>query len=418
MELIDSGNRWLGAIPEHWALSKIGHCFKHRNEIVSDKDFEPLSVTKNGVLPQLETAAKSDNSDGRKLIRKGDFVINQRSDRKGSAGVSEQDGSCSVIYTVLEPIKYDPRYAHHLFRSVAFQEEFYRWGTGIVDDLWSTRYSLMKQIACPVPPLDEQRAIADYLDRELGLIDIVASKQQSLLSLIKERKLAAIQYAITAEADSNRSRKLVHGTWFSSVPEDWQVLQIRRLSSVNRGSSPRPIDDPKYFDEQGEWSWVRIADASAAQGKLQQTTQRLSELGSSLSTKLLPGSLFVSIAGSVGKPCITDIKCCIHDGFVYFPNLSIDAMWLYRIFEAGLCFAGLGKLGTQLNLNTDTIGSITVPVPPPSEMGQILRGIEEDSRRFDGLIFSVELFLEVLAERKQALISAAVTGKIDIRGKN
>src|SRR5690606_3799189 len=105
-----------------------------------------------------------------------------------------------------------------------------------------------------------------------------------------------------------------------------------------------------------EYSWVRISDVTASDGVLRSTEQRLSELGASLSVPLQPGALFVSIAASVGKPCITAIKACIHDGFVYFPRLSVPPMFLFRVFEAGQCFAGLGKMGTQLNLNTETIG--------------------------------------------------------------
>src|SRR5699024_5440067 len=106
------------------------------------------------------------------------------------------------------------------------------------------------------------------------------------------------------------------------------------------------------------YGWVRIADVSASDGVLKETTQTLSTLGASLSVKLEPGEMFLSIAGTVGKPCITKIRACIHDGFVYFPDLGIDNRFLYRIFEAGSCYKGLGKMGTQLNLNTDTVGGI------------------------------------------------------------
>jgi len=131
--------------------------------------------------------------------------------------------------------------------------------------------------------------------------------------------------------------------WLGEVPAHWNIKAIKWLSPVLRGASPRPIDDPKYFDDEGEYAWVRIADASASDGVLVETTQRLSALGSSLSVKLEPGSLFVSIAGTVGKPCVTGMKACIHDGFVYFPRLGIDQRLLYRAFEAGTCYGGLGR---------------------------------------------------------------------------
>lgn len=197
--------------------------------------------------------------------------------------------------------------------------------------------------------------------------------------------------------------------WLGQVPEHWVVLSIKRLSPVQRGASPRPIDDPKYFDDEGEYAWVRIADVSASSGVLAESTQRLSALGSSLSVKLNPGELFVSIAGTVGKPCITAIKACIHDGFVYFPLLSVAPKFLYRIFEAGQCYAGLGKWGTQLNLNTDSIGSIQVALPPSEETSAILRFLDRETSKIDALIAEQEKLLTLLAEKRQATISHAVT---------
>src|SRR3954454_15159374 len=90
--------------------------------------------------------------------------------------------------------------------------------------------------------------------------------------------------------------------WLGQVPDHWRTISIKWLSAVKRGASPRPIDDPKYFDDEGEFAWVRIADVSACDGVLNDTTQRLSALGNSLSVKISPGELFVSIAGTVGKP--------------------------------------------------------------------------------------------------------------------
>ena len=110
--------------------------------------------------------------------------------------------------------------------------------------------------------------------------------------------------------------------WLGDIPKHWKSIQIKHLTFVKRGASPRPIDDPKYFDDEGEFAWVRIADVSASERYLKTTTQRLSETGRKLSVKMLPGNLFLSIAGTVGKPIITKIKCCIHDGFVYFPDFK------------------------------------------------------------------------------------------------
>lgn len=137
----DSGITWIGAIPEHWEASKIGQLYDNRYVRVSDKDFEPLSVTMQGILPQLETAAKTDDGDNRELVRKGDFAINSRSDRRGSCGISPQDGSVSLINLILAPrTSMNADYYNWLFHTTLFADEFYSWGHGIVADLWTTRW--------------------------------------------------------------------------------------------------------------------------------------------------------------------------------------------------------------------------------------------------------------------------------------
>jgi type I restriction enzyme S subunit len=267
-----------------------------------------------------------------------------------------------------------------------------------------------------VPTRPEQRAIATFLDRETAKIDALVEDQKRLIELLKEKRQAVISQAVTKGLDPSVPMKDSGVEWMGKVPAHWEVKAIKWLSPVFRGASPRPIDDPKYFDEDGEYAWVRIADASASKGVLLETTQRLSELGSSLSVKLEPGALFVSIAGTVGKPCIAGIQCCIHDGFVYFPRLRIDPQFLFRLFELGACYAGLGKMGTQLNLNTDTIGSIKIGLPPPRELSAILGFVDLQTRQFDELIVEAQEAVTLLQERRSALISAAVTGKIDVRG--
>lgn len=197
--------------------------------------------------------------------------------------------------------------------------------------------------------------------------------------------------------------------WIGEIPEHWNCLKIKRLTNVKRGASPRPIDDPKYFDENGEFAWVRIADVTASERYLESTTQQLSELGSSFSVKRYPGDFFLSIAGTVGKPIITKIKCCIHDGFVWFPNLNTNPEYLYYIFSTGLPYQGLGKWGTQLNLNTDTVGEINIPLPKNEEIEGIISYLDEETAQMDKLITNKLKLIELLKEERMAIINNAVT---------
>ena len=199
VEFVDSGVEWIGKIPKHWKLERLGSNFIERREKVSDKDFEPLSVTKNGVVPQLDSAAKSNDGDNRKLVKKGDFVINSRSDRKGSSGLSKLDGSVSLINIVLKPIDINSDFSHILLKSNGFIEEFYRNGHGIVADLWTTRFWDMKSIMLAIPPKDEQIKIVEYIENQTSKIDIAIELQQNYISKLKEYKASLIDSVVTGK---------------------------------------------------------------------------------------------------------------------------------------------------------------------------------------------------------------------------
>lgn len=192
----DSGIPWVGKTPEYWKVGRIGGLYELRNQKVSDKDFMPLSVTMKGILPQLETAAKTNDGDNRKLVRVGDFAINSRSDRRGSCGISDYDGSVSLINTILKPRnRMNAKYYNWLFHTPMFADEFYKWGHGIVDDLWTTNWSEMKRISIPLPPLDEQQEIADYLDNKCAEIEqIIADKKSQIETLDGFKKSLIYEY--------------------------------------------------------------------------------------------------------------------------------------------------------------------------------------------------------------------------------
>ena len=113
---------------------------------------------------------------------------------------------------------------------------------------------------------------------------------------------------------------------------------------------------------------------------------------------------------------ITKIKCCIHDGFVYFPDLEINPKFLFRLFESKLPFKGLGKMGTQLNLNTQTVGDIKIALPPADEIDAIVAYLDVKLAEFDALKLHVDTELELLKELRSSTITDAVLGRIDIQG--
>lgn len=191
---------WLPEIPEHWEMSKVSSHFCQRNVKVSDKEYPALSVSKMGVTPQLDNIALS-NAEGnsRKLVKIGDYAVNSRSDRKGSCGVSQYEGSVSLITIVLEPFDIDRGYVHYLFRSNPWIEEFYRNGRGIVADLWTTNYQMMKGMYLPVPPHSEQRSIVSYITERASKIDLLIEKLNKEIECIKEYKQRLISDVVTGQ---------------------------------------------------------------------------------------------------------------------------------------------------------------------------------------------------------------------------
>ena len=198
----DSGIEWIGEIPQAWGIGRIGSYYSLRNIKVSDREYEPLSVTKQGVLPQLENVAKTDDNDNRKLVREGDFVINSRSDRRNSCGISNYTGSVSLINTVLCPrAEMNGQYYNWLFHTEGFADEFYRWGHGIVNDLWTTNWREMKKISIPVPPLAEQERIAEFLDAKCAEVDALIAEKQNQLATLEEYKKSVIFEYVTGKKE-------------------------------------------------------------------------------------------------------------------------------------------------------------------------------------------------------------------------
>ena len=240
-----SNAEWLGDIPEEWNVARIGDFYKLRNEKVSDEDYAPLSVTMKGIVPQLATAAKSDDHNNRKLVKKGDFAINSRSDRRGSCGISPYDGSVSLINTILTPRgEMNPGYYNWLFHTEQFADEFYKWGHGIVDDLWTTRWQEMKSIMIVSPPVDEQQAIANYLDDRCSKIGTIIAEAKASIEEYKELKQAVIYDAVTKGLDKNAEMKDSGVEWIGKTPCTWKVIRVKYLLSEINNRSEHGMEEP------------------------------------------------------------------------------------------------------------------------------------------------------------------------------
>jgi type I restriction enzyme, S subunit len=421
-EYVSNPSTWTKTIPSHWKPVRLKWLLKEIDDRAGTQSHELLGLSKQmGVVArdEIDQSVSEANDYGKyKIAQAGDIVMNKMQAWNGVFGIAPKQGIVSPDYSVFRCTDTAlTRFLALLFRTDLAAGEFFKKcrGMGTAFLRLNSGDFLDSWIAIPTPR--EEEVILNCLDRETAKIDALIAEQQRLIELLQEKRQAVISHAVTKGLNPNAAMKDSGVEWLGEVPEHWDVVQIKWLSPVKRGASPRPIEDPKYFDECGEYAWVRISDVTSSNGRLEATSQRLSELGSSLSVKLKPGSLFVSIAGSVGKPCITRIKACIHDGFVYFPDLRINPGFLESIFISGDCFGGLGKLGTQLNLNTDTIGAIRIGVPRVNkEVDAIVEYCKQESERLGELEVAAFGAIYLLNERRSALISAAVTGQIDVRG--
>jgi len=419
----DSGVEWLGNVPADWSVRRADHFLRY-DKVQVDPEIFKSDIVFHYSIPSIQETGdgayeNASEIDSAKLLIKGRrLLISKLNPRKGVVLIAKEHDAptvCSSEFISLEPKDCDLGFSFYLYASYTTRE---RLSAVVQSATRSHQRATPEDItkmwhALPTPK--EQRAIADFLDRETAKIDTLVAKKKRLIELLHEKRTALITRAVTKGLDPNVHMKESRVEWLGKIPASWKAMKIKRLCLVKRGASPRPIDDPIYFDDEGEYSWVRISDVTASNKYLLQTEQRLSFLGKSKSVPLEPGDLFVSIAATVGKPIVTKIKCCIHDGFVYFVSLKENKEYLYYLFSTGEPYKGLGKLGTQLNLNTDTIGDIIIPIPPSAEQESIVRYLDEKTVQFDALIAKISEGIERLKEHRTALISAAVTGKIDVR---
>ena len=420
----DSGLDWLGEIPAHWEVKKWRYCCHVTEGQIApdDEQFrERVLIAPNhiesgtGRLLHLETAREQGAISGKYLVGPGDIVYSKIRPALNKVCIATGDWLCSAdMYPVsITESRLQTKFLLYFMLSAPYVQLMVDQSMRVA----MPKVNRDKLAACPllVPDPAEQRAIADFLDRETAKIDALVAKKKRLIELLQEKRTALITRAVTRGLDPNVATKDSGVEWLGEIPAHWEVKKFKRLCLVRRGASPRPIDDPIYFDDDGEYAWVRIADVTASERYLEGTTQKLSGLGRSKSVGLEPGELFLSIAATVGKPIVTRIKCCIHDGFVYFVGLRENKEYMYYLFSCGEAYKGLGKLGTQLNLNTDTIGDIYVPVPRREEQEAIVRFLDRGTATVDELIARIRHAIDLLAELRTALISAAVTGNIDVR---
>ena len=393
-ELKDSGIPWIGEIPERWGIDTIGNLYTLRTEKVSDKDYAPLSVTKMGIVPQLETAAKTDDGDNRKLVRVGDFAINSRSDRRGSCGISAYDGSVSLINLVLTPRgQMYPRFYNWLFHTELFADEFYKWGHGIVDDLWTTRWQEMKRISIVSPSYQEQQRIAEFLDRKCAEVDEMIALQEQIIEELKAYKQSVITETVTKGLNPDAPMRDSGIEWIGSIPEHWEVARLKFYASIDSGDA---ISN-EQIDRDGEYP---VFGGGEIMGFYSQYNTGEDKL----------------IIGRVGARCgcvtMPKQKCWASDNALVLKS-CLPLKYTYHLLQA----INLNRLNTsnaQPLITATKVKNVFIPLTPPTEQQAIADYLDEKCADIDNLIQTKQSKIDSLKEYKKSIIYEYVTGKREV----
>ncbi|HUM84766.1 MAG TPA: restriction endonuclease subunit S [Lachnospiraceae bacterium] len=408
----DSETTWLADIPSDWEITRIASLYSLRNQKVSDTEYEPLSVTNKGIMPQLETAAKSNAHDDRKLVKKGDFAINSRSDRRGSCGISDYDGSVSLINTILAPRNaMNPRYYNWLFHTTQFGDEFYCWGHGIVNDLWTTGWQDMKKILIPVPSLPEQEKIAAYLDSRCAEIDSLTADIQTQIDTLEQYKRSVITEAVTMGLNPDAEMKDSGVQWIGMMPSHWAVHPVYT-----------------YFGERKNNNRLGKED-----NLLSLSYGRVIEKDINTSDGLLPESFntynIVEADDIIIRP--TDLqndKRSLRTGLVrehgiitsayidLMPIKQVDSRYFHYLLHAldvMKVFYNMGN-GVRQGLNYSEFSRLMVFEPPYDEQVAIAEVLDAKVAEIDSIIEAKKEQLSVVDEYKKSLIFEYVTGKKEV----
>ena len=416
----DSGVKWLGKVPSHWEVKKLRAFFERRNQKVSSLDFSPLSVTKNGVVPQMENVAKSGDTDNRRLVKIGDFVINSRSDRKGSSGLSELEGSVSFVNTIMTPNnRILPKFCNYLLKSNAFVEENYRNGHGIVADLWTTSFQEQKSIVLSIPPREEQEAIVSYLDYVTAKIDEAIEAQQKMIDALNERKQIIITRAVTKGLNPDAPLRDSGIDWLGQIPAHWEIKKLKMLSEIKGRIGFRGYTNDDLV-ESGEGA-ITLSPSNIKNGKMDYSyCSYLSwfKYEESPEIKVQNGHiLFVKTGSSYGKTAFVEnlpMEATINPQFSLIKPISVNPVFLnYAISSTYFSLqVEKGVIGSTIpTISQNTIKNFIVLLPPIEEQHKIVDSLKVKLNYIDNIISICENKISLLQERKQIIINEVVTGK-------
>jgi len=424
-EYKDSGVDWLGAVPGHWDVRKVRWLCEIKKRISGELGHDVLSITQQGIkIKDLESNDGQVSMDYSKyqFVEIGDFAMNHMDLLTGYVDISEVFGVTSPdyrVFSIRDKKSCVDRYVLYLFQMGYKTKIFYAFGQGSSQlGRWRLPTEQFNDFFLPLPPFEEQLTISSFLDRETGKIDALIAEQERLAELLAEKRQAVISHAVTKGLNPNARMKDSGIEWLGEVPEHWEVWKLAHAFDVI-GSGTTPKSDNAAYYEDGETAWLNTGDLN--DGELWDCEKRVTNLALTehSSLKVYPsGSLVIAMYGAtIGKlgmlrfPSSVNQACC-----VFVESKQIQSKFLFHwFFGWRQQIVSLAIGGGQPNISQEILRGVRLACPPLVEQQAIAAFLDTETAKFDTLILEANRAIELLKERRSALISAAVTGKIDVR---
>lgn len=429
-EYFESGIEWLGELPSHWRVRKFRHSFRESAEKIGGEVVGPmLSVSGyRGVeIKEYDDENRRRNEQelqGYRIVRQGQLVVNTMWLNYAGLGVSPHEGHVSPAYRAYEIAgDLEPRFVHHMMRSAEFVKGYTKFLTGIRPNSLQMGRDALMEFRLAEPPIEEQAAIADFLDRETSKIDALIAEQETLLALLAEKRQATISHAVTRGLDPNVPMKDSGIPWLGEVPAHWAVTRLRLIATVQTGiAKGKDVADKSTI----RVPYLRVANVQDGYLALDDITEIEIEPDQLSRYRLKPGDVLMNEGGDfdkLGRGAIWNgqIENCIHQNHVFAvrPH-GVSPHWLTLVIGSAYAqfyFKGRAKQSTNLaSISSTNVMELPVVLPPTAEQEASVEFIRDATVRIDALTAAACDAVELLRERRNALIAAAVTGQIDVRG--
>ncbi|MEH8221049.1 restriction endonuclease subunit S [Aeromonas veronii] len=427
-EYTNTGLTWLGAIPKHWGLKRAKFVFKRVQRPVRVED-DIVTAFRDGQVTlrsnrRTEGFTNALQEIGYQGVRSGDLLIHAMDGFAGAIGISDSEGKCSPVCSVCIPISAEsvnPYYYGYLVRQLAVTGFITSLSKGIRERSTEFRFSEFSPLELALPPVDEQHIIAAFLDYETARIDRLIAQQQRLIELLKEKRQAVISHAVTKGLNPDAPMKDSGVEWIGQVPEHWVISPLKYKCVFSGGGTPSK-DNLEYWN--GSIPWVSPKDMKSfwitdAEDKI--TEQAIKES----STKLVqPGAVLMVVRSGILQRTIPvgmntipvtmnqDMKAIRFSSDVYAEWLS----FFIKGYEDSLLLDWRKQGATVESIEHEYLANSLMLFPPEEEARSIIAALGRRLDKFDQLEQRASDAITLLQERRTALISAAVTGKIDLRG--